>query len=72
MLAQLLHISTCVNAMSNKSTKIRIKLPKKRNPLVIDARQRRAGPMKDRRTPRGGSKNKLKEFEEEYDEEDYE
>lgn len=38
------------------------KLPKRRNPYALPAKQRRAGPMKDRRTPRGGTKNKQREY----------
>lgn len=39
-----------------------------RNPYALDAKSRRAGmaPMKDRRTPRGGSKNKQLEFLKQY------
>ena len=39
-----------------------------RNPYVLAARMRNGGgPMKDRRTPRGGSHNKLKQYLEEYE-----
>lgn len=41
-----------------KKTKITIKVPrpKPRNPVALPAKKRKAGPLKDRRTPRGGAK----------------
>lgn len=47
--------------------KIQGKMPKKRNLLAVHAHNRKAGPMKDRRAPRGGAKNRQKEYEEDYD-----
>ena len=50
--------------------KIKIKLPKKkpRNPVALPAKQMKAGPMKDRRSPRGGAINKQDKWLEEVEE----
>jgi len=38
------------------------KHPKVRNAFALHAKQRRAGYMKDKRTPRAGQKNKQREY----------
>jgi hypothetical protein len=35
---------------------------KSRNPFAIQSKKKKAGQIKDKRTPRGGSKNKQKEY----------
>ena len=49
---------------------LKIKIPKQtpRNPLVVPSRQRRAGPMKDRRSSRGGSVNSQRDLLDEWEE----
>lgn len=69
MLTWRLSTSICVSAVSKKKLTIKIKLPKRRNLLAVDARTRKAGPMKDRRAPRGGAKNEQDEILEEYESE---
>lgn len=51
-----------------KSIKIKIPTQTPRNPLVVPSRQRRAGPMKDRRSSRGGSANSQRELLEQWEE----
>jgi len=36
---------------------LKVPRPRPRNPVALPAKKRRAGPLKDRRTPRGGAKN---------------
>lgn len=38
--------------------KVKVPRLRPRNPFVLDARSRKAGPIKDRRAPRGGARNK--------------
>ncbi len=44
------------------------KKPKHRNPIVMPARTRKGGPMKDKRTKRQNGKNKQQEYLKEADE----
>jgi len=47
---------------------IAVKAPKIRNAFALHAKRRRAGAMKDRRPPRGGSRNLQREYrDEDYD-----
>lgn len=63
--------STCVSAVSKKTKlTITIKLPKRRNHLAVHAFNRKAGPMHDRRAPRGGAKDKQKEILKDYENDD--
>ncbi len=41
---------------------------KVRNPFSTHAKGRKAGPMKDRRTPRGGTRNEQRELLDEHEE----
>lgn len=50
------------------STTITIDLPEHRNPVAVAMQRRHGGGikvMKDRRTPRGGSKNRQRDYREE-------
>ena len=52
-------MALCASGL-NMSVKIKIKIPwiLPRNPHALDAKSRKAGPMKDRRAPRKGTRNK--------------
>jgi hypothetical protein len=49
---------------------IKIKIPKAqpRNPVALPARLRKAGPLKDRRDPKGGTRNLQNKWLEEWEE----
>jgi len=46
------------------------RIMKMRNPLALHGRSRRAGPLKDRRTPRSGVQNVVREWIEQAERED--
>ena len=52
------------------SQKIKIKSPVRRNSSAIAGHHRHAGPMKDRRAPRGGARNAQKDILDELDEQE--
>jgi hypothetical protein len=57
---------TISRPMSSKSKKP--SKPKSRNPYALPAKMKKAGPMKDKRAPRGGTSNKQSEYLEEAEE----
>jgi hypothetical protein len=52
-----------------KKVKIKVPRPKPRNPVALPAKQRKAGPLKDRRKPKGGATNIHRKLLEKLDEE---
>lgn len=52
-----------------KVIKIIVPKARPRNPVVLAARLRKGGPLKDRRFPKGGSRNLQGEWIEEWEEE---
>lgn len=55
--------------MSRTRATIKVPKVKPRNPHALDAKQRHAGAMKDRRAPRGGAANKQAEILQQYKDE---
>jgi hypothetical protein len=56
------------NSKMKKTIKIKIPTQAPRNPVVVPARQRRAGPMKDGRSSKGGTVNSQRELLEQWKE----